>query len=316
MLYVFYGEDDFSLKESLSKFKQDADIQVLEAGKLSFETLVNTCHTLPFLASRRLVIVEGLLTRFELKGGKSLENSEWQGLAEYVSQLPPTTTLALVDGKLSPANPLLRELSSKAEVREFAPLKGVRLERWIQRRMDKLGGEISPRAIRLLAELIDGNLWILSQELEKLSLYAPGRRIGEEEVRELVSYAREPGIFALADAIVGRNLKRASRLLQEFFAEGAAPPYLLYMITRQFRLVIQARELISRGLSAEETSRSLGLTSDYLLQKVTEQAGKYSMERLEEAYRRLLDADVALKTGRLSGELALELLVTEICSRT
>jgi len=313
VLYILYGEDDFSLQEWLSELKEGADVQVLAAEKLTLGELLRIGGTLPFLAPRRLVIVEGLLSRFEPRG-QSLESSEWSNLAQHVAQLPPTTTLVLVDGKLSPANPLLRKLASKAKVREFKLLRGTELQRWIQERVTRLGSQISPRAARLLAELVGGNLWILSQELEKLCLAAQGRPIEEKDVLELVSYAKEANIFSLADAIVGRQLRRASHLLQEFLSQGTAPAYLLYMITRQFRLVIQARELASRGLSAREISQELGLTSDFLLEKALEQAATYSGERLEEVYRRLLEADVLTKTGRLSGELALELLVAEICS--
>ena len=313
MLYILYGEDGFSLKEQLSELKEGADVQMLAAEKLSLGELLRIGGTLPFLAPRRLVIIEGLLSRFESRG-QSLESSEWSNLAQRVAQLPPTTMLVLVDGKLSPANPLLKKLSPKAKVREFNLLRGAELQRWIHERVTRLGNQISPRAARLLAELVGGNLWILSQELEKLCLAAQGRQIEEKDVLELVSYAREANIFSLADAIVGRQLRRASHLLQEFLNQGTAPAYLLYMITRQFRLVIQARELASRGLSAREISQELGLTSDFLLEKALEQATSYSGERLEEVYRRLLEADVLTKTGRLSGELALELLVAEICS--
>lgn len=313
MLYILYGEDDFSLKEQLSELKEGADVQVLAAEKLSLGELLRICSTLPFLAPRRLVIVKGLLGRFEPRG-ELLESSEWSNLAERVAQLPSTTTLVLVDGKLSPANPLLKKLFPKAKVREFKPLRGAELQSWIHERVTRLGNRISPRAARLLAELVGGNLWMLSQELEKLCLAAQGRQIEEKDVLELVSYAKEANIFSLADAIVGRQLRRALHLLRDLLSQGAAPTYLLYMITRQFRLVIQAGELASRGLSAEEISQELGLTSDFLLEKALEQAANYSGERLEEIYRRLLKADVLTKMGRLSGELALELLVAEICS--
>lgn len=313
-MYILYGEDDFSLKEWLSGLREGADIQVRAADKLGFDELIAICNTLPFLAPKRLIIVEGLLSRFEPREGRSVEASEWRDLAEQAAHFPPTTTLALSDGKLSPFNPLLRELAPKAEVREFTLLKGAELENWIHKRAAGLGSEISNRAVKLLAELIGGNLWILSREIEKLCLYAAGRHINEEDVRKLVSYAREASIFVLADAIVGRQLQKASHLLREFFDEGAAPPYLLYMITRQFRLVIQAKEMASRGLSAKEIGQSLGISSDYLLEKVLGQAGKYSAERLGKIYRRLLEADVSIKTGSLKGELALELLMAEICS--
>jgi DNA polymerase-3 subunit delta len=93
------------------------------------------------------------------------------------------------------------------------------------------------------------------------------------------------------------------------------PVYLLAMIARQARIIFLVREMRARGLSRNEIQTTLGLASDFLVRKAWEQSEKYSPARLRQLYHRLLETDVAIKTGRLEGEIALNILVTELGQR-
>ncbi|MFC2068855.1 hypothetical protein ACFLTP_07630, partial [Chloroflexota bacterium] len=57
----------------------------------------------------------------------------------------------------------------------------------------------------------------------------------------------------------------------------------------------------------------LGLTSEFALNKIVEQANKYSITQLKIVYNKLLETDLSIKTGRYSGELALNILIAELC---
>jgi DNA polymerase-3 subunit delta len=81
-------------------------------------------------------------------------------------------------------------------------------------------------------------------------------------------------------------------------------------------MVIQAKDILQQKHASADMGHSLGITSDYLLQKVREQARTHSMEQLKAIYRKLLDTDISIKTGKIKGdrgELALDLLVCELC---
>jgi DNA polymerase-3 subunit delta len=271
-----------------------------------------------FLAPKRLVIVEDLLARFEPKGKRRGEDQspglkEWIALVEYVGNMPESTVLVLVDGKLSKTNTLLKKFSPLAHIREYLPPKGMELQNWIRSRVAGNGGEISPSALRLLTDLIGNNLWILSNEIDKLCVHAGKRRIEEADINSLVSYARESNVFAMVDAIVQRRLGVALRLIHQLLDEDSPPPYLLYMMTRQFRLLVQARRLMAEGLPASALGRKMGETTDWKLERVLRQAREYSLERLEESYRRLLHTDLSIKTGKTDGAVAFDLLITDLC---
>jgi len=330
MLYILYGLDDFSLSQAVGKIKADlGDWEMLatsttnlEGQHLTLSELRNKCGAAPFLSSHRLVIVDGLLGRFEVKQSKPRSGKgksgnglgEWEGLASYIEQMPETTVLMLVDEEVKGSNPLLKKISPLAEVKTFPLLRGKDLKGWIRQRVKKEGGDITPQAVDLLAELIGGDLWAMDGEIRKLLLYNQARSISVDDVRQLVSHVQEASIFALVDAVAEGRTESAQRILHRLYDEGVAPTYILVMITRQFRLIAQARDL-GKGLSRLQIQDRLGLKQSYVVDKTLSQAKLYDFEDVKRAYDKLLETDLAIKTGKYSDKLALELLVTELACR-
>lgn len=327
MFYILYGQDDFSLKQVMEKIRLglgDQEIVAtnttrLEGQHLTLSELRNKCGATPFLSSHRLVVVEGLLGRFEVRQGKPRSGKgksrngpgEWEGLANYIEQMPETTVLVLVDGEVKGQNPLLKKLAPLAEVKAFPLLKGKDLRAWIRQRAKQEGGDITPQGVSLLAEMIGGDLWAMDGEIRKLLLYSGERPINEDDVRQLTSCVQEANIFALVDAVAEGRTELAQRLLHRLYDEGLPPAYIQVMITRQFRLIAQAREL-REGPSRPRVQDRLGLKSSYALDKTFSQAELYDFDGIKRAYGKLLETDLAIKTGKYSDKLALELLVTEL----
>ena len=331
MLYILHGRDDFSRREELGRIKASLDpdgmlatnTDALDGREVTLEQLTAICGTVPFLASHRLVVVEGLLGRFEPpdrprrggarpRRGPGPELERWLTLAESVQGLPASTTLVFLDDELSAGNPLFDALQPHAEVIKFRVLKPGEVLQWVLDRAQRQGVDISPTAAKLLAELVGNNLWVLANELDKLAAYAQGCRIEGADVKALVSAARDINVFAMVDAVVERRAPVALRLLRQQVAQGTDGGYLLAMVVRQYRLIIQTKELSQSGITTQEIGQRLGIGSDFVLQRVLDQADRYSLLRLKAAYRRLLEADEAVKRGRYSEDLALELLVHDL----
>ena len=170
MLHVLIGEDDFSIRQALEKIKKSigdpsalmTNTTELDGRQVTVEQLKNACETVLFLADKRLVIVEGLLTRFEPKGRpvrkKSNRSNNGQSdlkeIADCVNRVPDFTELVLIDGRINDRNPLLSGLSGAAKIRSFPLLNQARLKQWIERRVNETGGNISPQAIDLLVRFV------------------------------------------------------------------------------------------------------------------------------------------------------------------
>lgn len=331
MLHIFYGEDDYSIRQALDGIKKSigdpealmTNTTVLDGRQATVEELRSACETVPFLADKRLVVVEGLLERFESRGRNSRKKSarqsdqpeEYKTFADVMKQLPDFTELVIIGGAVNEKNPLLLEIKSAAKMKKFSLLYREQLRAWIEQRVKEAGGNIARAAIDLLARLVGSDLWIMANEIDKLISYTGGRAIDEIDVRAVVSYAQEASIFAMIDAVMEFRVKTAQQLLQQLFREGAMPPQILVMLSRQVRIIFQIKEMRADGRSRVEIQNKLGITHDFLLNKAWEQADRYSPARVRDVYHRLLETDVAIKTGRLDGEIALNILITELGQR-
>jgi len=328
LLYILMGEDEFSLRQSLEEIKRSIGDQtalatnttVFDGRQVTVDKLRAVCEVIPFLAERRLVIIHGLLERF---GGKSkssrgrigVQPDEFESLGEYIGKIPESTILVLIDGKITSKNPLFSKLSVKARVMSFPLLRDIKLRQWIQSRVGGEGGSIGPRAVDLLARFVGGNLWIMANEINKLVLFTSGRRIEEEDVRLVVSYAQAANVFAMVDAILEFRAGVAEQLLQQLLQRGAAPVFLLFMLSRQVQMIVRAKELRNQGKSEAGIRDKLALISEFVLRKTLAQADRYSLARLKEVYHKLLEADLSIKTGKYNGELTLNILIAELCQR-
>jgi DNA polymerase-3 subunit delta len=329
LLYILSGEDDYSINEEIKVIKNcigdesllAINTTVLDGRKLSAEQLVAVAETVPFLAPKRLVIVSGLLERFQSRAIRvkkretSVATLDPEPFGHCLNSLPSSTELVLIENQVTKSNPLLKQIASVAQLRSFPILRGEALSRWIKNRVDKGSGSISPRAVELLGRLVGGNLWIMASEIDKLALYTSGRQISEDDISTVVGYVQQANVFAMVDAILEFRPRLAQESLQKLLKEGVSSSYLLFMLLRQARLVLRARELKRLDRTSGQIQQALNLSSEFLLRKTIKQASGYSFERLREIYQKLLETDLDIKTGRRNAELALNILAIELCQQ-
>jgi DNA polymerase-3 subunit delta len=310
MFYIFHGDDEHSQVETLADLQSKlGDASMLELNTIRFEgrqysfsELRYACDSVPFLADKRLVIVKNF---FDPKPSFQDE------LLAYLPEIPETTRLVFLESKsLAKTHPArkLAEAHEKGFIREFKRPQGNELERWVRDRVKEAGGQIQPYAAHLLAINAGNDLHLLDNEIEKLVLYKGQGVIDADDVTLLCPYVAEASIFDLVDALGERKGKTAAQLLHKKFQEGTDPFYLFAMFIRQFRLLIQVKELGESGAQAAEIAKTLKL-HPFPTGKLHQQSKNFSLEQLEQIYERLLDIDVGVKTGRTDMITALDLLV-------
>jgi DNA polymerase-3 subunit delta len=185
------------------------------------------------------------------------------------------------------------------------------------RRAKQKKAQIEPQATKELTVYLGNDTRLLDNELEKLATYAREQPITVQDVHRLVSYVREESIFRFVDALGERNGSLATNLLHQLLEDSGDTSYVLYllsMIARQFRLLIQVKELVDGRAAPPEIMRALRLNHRFILDKLLQQARNFALEQLEEIYVRLQRIDVGIKTGVAGGELALDLFIAEICA--
>jgi DNA polymerase-3 subunit delta len=330
MLRIYYGPDTYSRAEAVAALKSELDVDgmlavnttAFEGGQVDMAALIAACDTVPFLAPHRLVIVSDYLSQAQerqRRGRVSRRVRATEGvdagagsLVSYVPRMPASTTLLLVDGALSNESAELRALRPMGEVRQFPLLNEPEVLAWIAGRARALGAAVEPAAARLLAQTLRSDLWALSAELEKLSLYAAGRTVREADVRELVSRVQESSVFAMADAVAAGRLEQALAQLRLLLDNGAAGPYLITMLARQVRQLIVAQDLIASGAPLVVIGEKAEIRSEPALRRVIQQSRRLGAGRLQRALERILEADLSIKRGEADEGPALELLVADL----
>ena len=317
MLFILHGENALRRAEALADavkqsgvapdlrdLNTDIRLPPVQAGEVC-----RACSTIPFLGGVRIVIIKDALRKD--KGALSKE------IAAYLPDLPSTTYLIFDESKKLGARNAILKFAKKNDARivpcELPSTKA--LPRWIQQRVRQQGGKIEPRAASVLAQNIGSNLLLLDQEIQKLQLYCGERKtITLEDVQVMVPYVQSADvIFSLVDAIGQRNSRTAARHLHRLLDVGEHPLGIFGMVVRQFRLLIQIRWLVEHRVSEQESAKRLKL-HPYVTRKVRGQASHFTPRQLYQAYQLLADSDLAIKTGQLPADIALDLLIAQLTS--
>lgn len=314
MIYLIYGPDELARSEALATLKQtippdlaDLNISTLDGRKLKVETLIAECEAFPFIAERRIIIVHNILKH--QKAGK-----ERDALRDYLTRLPQTCDLIFVESEtIDKRNAIFTYLKKAGDLQECTSKEGNDLLRWIAERAKKLGVTIENAAARHLVEYVGNEGRALVNELGKLASYVgQSGRITAEHVDLLVTDGQEQNLFAFIDQLSQRQRDMAYGSLKRLFTDGQAPTYILFMIARQVRILLGVKEFANQRMRVDDIAAQIG-QRPFVVRKALEQVRGFSYAELVAFHDRVLELDHATKTGRITPETALEVLVVEMC---
>jgi len=329
-LTLLRGDDLTRVQALLTEFKAslgdpqmvEMNTTLLDSETLNLEALRADCLTMPFLAERRLVVVQKarpILAR--------LNPAERAKLLDILENLPDSSALVLVieDSQSSRRGEkfwentrayawLLEWLGAHAEIGQLidcALPEDADMPAWIAKHAREAGGEFRTDAAHLLASYVGNNTLRAKQEVDKLLTYVNSERaVTTQDVVLLTSQEQEGNIFNLVDALGERNGPKAMAQFR-ILSEKSEIIELSGMIYRQFRLLIQAREILDEGGSSRQVEKELRVLP-FVADKLTSQARRFSMTQLLDVFGRLLQIDEDMKSSGIPGDVAFELLIAEL----
>ena len=326
------GSDEFRMHEAYRSLRAQLDTDGMldlnttevTARSATPQQLIDIASTVPFLASARLVLVEGLLVSL---GSARTVGVEWKPLVDALPVMPETSHLVLIEPARTREHrqtlgrsPLLRALRALdgTDIREFPELRsGGRgsneVAAWLRERAASRGMCIEAAAASRLSELLGADLWALSGELDKLGQYAQERAITVDDVNLLTTAARDEDVFALVDdAVAGRAAPALVRLRRMLHGGSDSPVRVRGLMARQMRNLVRAAALIEEGAPRADIGKATGVTHSFPLGKLVDQATVIGLAVAEDGLRAVEAADHAVKTGRYAEDLALELLIARL----
>jgi DNA polymerase-3 subunit delta len=319
--YIFYGDDFSEIRKSISKLESHLDnrdaiewnYQVFDGRSTDIEQVEVACKSLPILDKRRLTVVNHPLALVQVE-------SNQKRLSSLLERLPFESAVVLAEYRRLPTDKEKREkkqnwllklaksMGGKVFTREF---NVPHLSGWIVKRANKMGGEIEPKAAGKLADLVGNDVRLAEQEIIKLLTYVNYERpVSEADVLGLTALQPEGFIFDFVDALGARNRKKAVNEFHRLLVESDIQN-IFGMIVRQFRLLVQSREIIDQRGGEQEIAKSLGV-HPFVGGKLAHQASQFSQVQLDAIFHRLLEIDAGLKTGKMSIDLSIDLLIAEI----
>lgn len=316
MIIFLYGNDTYrssqKLKEIKENFKEKTDpsgINVVTFSGESFnlEKFNNSASQSGFLVAKRLIIVKNLLLS---KPSKELAAD----LAELLTRLENSDNIFvfLENGEPDQRTVLFKLLTAKkTAAQNFKPLENAELERWVKKYLEDTGGKINQPALNLLLAFLGNNLWLITNELNKLTAFKNNETITAEDVKTQVAARLNENIFGLSDALAAGNKKAALQILHEQLEIGLNEIYLLTMITRQFRILTEIKSLLSQGVLKTQIAAKLKL-HPYVVKKSLAPAEKFTLSRLRNIYGWLTEIERKIKSTSLPPRPLLDLLILQI----
>lgn len=312
-IYVFYGLERFLIDEEISKIKEAKKIgQVIKHDlyETTISTVVEDVSMISLFDEEKIVIgYNAYFLTSKIIKEEVIHNID--DLSKYIDNPNPNNILILIidEEKLDKRKNVVKKILSKTIVKEILPLKEYELTKWIKDYLNKKDYQISIKAINLLIQKVGSNLYLLSNECDKLIVYKGNNIINEEDVELLIDKYDYDNIFELTNAVINKDINTSLLYYDELLKRKQEPIMIIVMLANQFRLIYQVKLLLNQNYNEFEISNML-CVHNYRV-KIAKEVKLNEKELLKYIYD-LAELDENIKTGKVSKDIGLELFLLKI----
>lgn len=316
-VYLFMGPEALVKREALEALRKKLLPPGLEALNdatlegISAREITDACETMPMMCDRRVVTVRDWAPLLPGKAKNEEADTEW--MQKWLENPPQTCALVFyMRGEMDGRKKMTALLKKKAAVVDFQLLTDSELSRWCARRLKPLGKKLTPQALNTLTYMAGRELTRLAGELDKLADYAGEREeITDADVRAIVPASLEYNVFELLNSLLAGDMKKGQQTVNSLLQGGQNPVGILAMLTRQVRQLAHMKCALDAGTPVQTVQQQLNM-HPYAAKQTARQCAKLSADWLTALYEKCVDADYAVKSGRLRDRDALDALVIHI----
>ena len=307
--YLLYGEERYlrrqyreRLQKALCSDGDTMNTHFYEGKNVSVGEIIDLAETLPFLAERRVIFISN----------SGLFKSGGEQMAEYLAAPCESTFFVFTESEVDKRSKLFKTVQSKGYAAEFAIQDEKTLMRWAAGVLAKDNKRITENTIQLLLSKTGTDMENIQMELEKLICYCMDRNVVTDSDVEAVCTTRISNhIFDMINAIADKQQKRALELYYDLLALKEPPMRILFLIARQCNMLLQAKELKSKGYDNRTIGSKLGV-APFIASKYLNQAAKFKVSNLRTAVEKCVEAEEAVKTGRMNDVMSVEILIMSV----
>jgi DNA polymerase-3 subunit delta len=310
-MYLLCGTEDYLRNQYRDRLKTallgDGDrmnMSCFEGKDISQPQIVDLAETMPFLAERRVIVIEN---SGMFKGGSDV-------LADYLKEIAPTAFFIFSEKEVDKRNRLYKVIKDKGYISEFGEQDENTLTRWIAGLVKKEGMEIDRPAIALLLYKTGTDMENICKELEKCICYCMHRgRITTQDVETICTERLSNRIFDMINYLATGKKEQALQLYYDLLALKEPPMRILFLISRQFNMLLQAKLLREKGYDKRIISEKMGV-APFVAGKYMDQAAHFKRSVLRKALEDCVQAEEDVKTGKISDVMSIELLMIQYSS--
>ncbi len=308
-IYLFFGEEDLSIQNRVKELKSEIadpalNLDEFDAEEPDTEKIVSALKTTSLLGGDRLVIVRKV----------DLKHKEWDKIVPHLKELPAGTKVVFWADKVDKRSKLYKVLDKLGEVsefKEFAEWEQDKVVAWITRQVKSLGKEIEPAAAENLQQICGSRLRKLSSEIEKLVTYIGAKKSIEKEDVAALASPGDINTFALANAIIDKDLKQSLKFFRILYKNKADVFGLLGLLATQYRTILQVKSVPGTANNAFKIAQTIG-ANPYFVKKCLAKSGKFAVPELIADLELILQTGLKLKSGE--DQLTIfELLLSSLC---
>lgn len=306
--YLLYGEETYLIRQYRDKlvkaFFPEVDtmnMSTFEGQDVNPKEIIDLAETLPFFADHRLIVIEN--SGMCKHGGDEL--------GEYLEDAPESTHFIFVEEEVDKRSKLYKALNKIGSAVEFQTQTEETLSKWVLARLKKEGKGITQQAYQTFIEKTGSDMENIDKELEKLLCYTLDRdTIHVEDVEAITTEQTQNKVFDMVDAIASHQQKKALDLYYDLLSLHEAPMRIMYLITRQFNMMLSVKSMTNKGCGNKEIASTIG-SPEWAIRKYQSQCRAYTLEQLKQAVREGTEFEEAVKTGRMNDQMAVELFIVQ-----
>ena len=230
-------------------------------------------------------------------------------MAEYLGKMPESTYLIFIEDELDKRNKLYKEVQKHGRCVELGKQDEMTLLRWVASYVKKEGKQITEQTVRHFLAKVGTDMENIQRELEKLFCYALEKNsISVEDVERICTTQISNQIFDMVNAVADKKQRVALNYYYDLLALKEPPMRILFLLTRQFKLLLEVKILDQNGVAKKEIAEKTGL-NPFVVGKYQLQARTFSTTVLRDILENSVEFEECVKTGRLTDMLAVELFI-------
>lgn len=306
--YLLYGEESYLKKQYRDKLKKallpendTVNYAYYEGKKTEPEQLIDLAETLPFFAERRLIVVEN----------SGFFKNTVPKFADYIKTMPDTACFLFVEDEVDKRGKMFKAVKDIGYISEMGRQDEKTLLYWIAGQIKREGKQIKESAARYLVSRAGTDMELLEKELEKLFAYTLGRtEITSEDIEAVCTTQISNKIFDMVEAVALKQQKKALDYYYDLLALKEPPMRILYLLARQFRLLLEVKELMKQGYDKSQIAKTAKL-HPFVAGKYMRQCRDFSKGQLRSIMEEAAVYEELVKTGRLNDRMSVELFIVK-----